>query len=43
MKQKTLAETNEFKDLIRKIKDANKDPAFRKGIQRFIQLSTGHG
>lgn len=38
---KSLSETNEWKKLIKEIKEANKDPEFRKGIAEFITFHTG--
>lgn len=40
MKQKSLDKTKEFNQLMKKINEANKDPKFRAGIQRFIKLAS---
>ena len=37
---KPLAETRKFKKLIADIKKANKDPEFRQGIKRFIDIAS---
>jgi len=42
MKQKSIADTKEFDGLMKKIREANKDPKFRAGIQRFIKLASNH-
>lgn len=41
MIMKTLAKTNEWKKLIREIKEARKDPEFMKGIKEFIEFHEG--
>ena len=42
MKQTSLADTKEFKELMKRIKEANKDAVFMAGIKRFIKLATNH-
>ena len=39
---KTLADTKECKSLRKKIEKANKDPEFRKALDRFIKISSNH-
>jgi len=42
MKPKSIAGTREWKKLDAAIKKANKDPEFRKSIERFIRISSNH-
>ena len=42
MKQKTLADTKEWKNLRKDIEKAKKDPEFVKALDRFIRMSSNH-
>ncbi len=39
---KSLADTKEWKDLRKKIVEANKDPEFRAALERFIKIASNH-
>ena len=38
----SLADTEEWKELKKKIAEANKDPAFREAVERFIEIASNH-
>ena len=42
MKQKTLAQTKEFKSLMKRIDKAARDPQFVKSIERFVKIASNH-
>ncbi|MEK6887387.1 MAG: hypothetical protein AABX14_00405 [Candidatus Aenigmatarchaeota archaeon] len=42
MKNKTLADTKEWKKLRKDIAKAKKDPEFNKALDRFIRMSSNH-
>ena len=39
---KTLADTKEWKNLIKSIEEANKDSEFREAINRFVKIASNH-
>ena len=39
---KPIIKTKKFKELIKKIEEANKDPKFRESAQRFIAIASNH-
>ena len=39
---KPLSESKEWKVLERQIAEANKDPAFREAVERFIEIASNH-
>lgn len=38
----SLADTKEWKELRKKIAEANQDPEFRAALQRFIDMASNH-